>query len=265
MKKLAAVLAVILALVTCDLALWRNDYIIRSKDGFARNDFEITRLKHPETVWDRVYFGDGAVASGYVEEISTAMYINLGLEDCGITDLKKLIDGRYIRIGKELVIGLNYSVLTGGGANHRYAWRKSPIVPYVYYDRARIIECISGKNKNENQEKPLYHGSTDDVKVSGERDAERLESNLDALKSIIDYCDENKIRLRTVFLPWNGRYAKPDYMQAARSEAETLLNENNIEIYDLEDMVEPEYFYDATHMDYETGAPWFTELMDRWL
>lgn len=265
MKKLAAVLAVILALVVCDLALWRNDYIIRSNDGFARNDFEITRLKHPETVWDRVYFGDGSVASGYVEEISTAMYINLGLEDCGITDLKKLIDGRYIRIGKELVIGLNYPVLTGGGANHRYAWRKSPIVPYVYYDRARIIECISGKNKNENREKTLYHGSTDDVKVSAERDMERLETNLAALKSIIDYCDENKIRLRTVFLPWNGRYAKPDYMQAARSEAETLLNENNIEIYDLEDMVEPEYFYDATHMDYEAGAPWFTELMDRWL
>ncbi len=265
MKKLAAALAVILTLVVCDLALWRNDYAIRSSDKFARNDFEITRLKHPETVWDRVYFGDGSVAAGYVEEISTAMYINLGLEDCGLTDLKKLIDGRFIRIGKELVIGLNYPILTGGGANHHYSWRKKTLTPYVYYDRARIAQWLSGKNKNENQEKTLYYGSTDDVKVSAERDAERLETNLDALKSIIDYCDENKIRLRTVFLPWNGRYAKPDYMQAARSKAETLLNENNIEFYDLEDEVSSECFYDATHMNYETGAPWFTELMDRWL
>ena len=265
MKKLAAVLAVILALVTCDLALWRNDYIIRSKDGFARNDFEITRLKHPETVWDRVYFGDGSVASGYVEEISTAMYINLGLEDCGITDLKKLIDGRYIRIGRELVIGLDYSVLTGSGANHRYAWRKSPVVPYVYYDRARISEWMSGRNKNENREKTVYSGTEDEVKISADRGSERLNENLAALTDIINYCDENKIRLRTVFLPWNGRYEKPDYMAAARSEAVTLLGEHNIEVYDLENMVEPEYFYDATHMNCETGAPWFTELMDRWL
>lgn len=272
MKKIAVVLAIILTLMVCDAALTRSS-LIRNSDAFSRNDFEIVQKKHPETVWDRVFFGDSAVTSGYIEEISTAQYINLGIDGASAEDLLTLLKKRHIRVGHELVIGLNYFTLTGAGkTDPTYIWHKKEYVPYIYFDCARLKAFLKG-GRNENQEKQLYRGvmseSTAEEILNSreftEPSPEKIERNLNALGEIINYCEENEIRFRAVWMPWNAKYEQPACMGELRERTDNLLAEHDIYVHDLENEIETILFYDITHMDYDTGAPWFTELMDRWL
>ena len=48
-------------------------------------------------------------------------------------------------------------------------------------------------------------------------------------------------------------------------EANSIFAENGIDVFDMTYMVEPEYFHDIGHMDYEVGAAHFTELVDEFL
>ena len=106
MKKIVTIIAIVLAIAVGDLALTYNNFIVNS-DYFVKNDFEITQYKHPEKVWDKVFFGNSVVISAYMEDKSSKGYVNLGLDYGVVTDLWEMIEKKHINIGSELVIGLN--------------------------------------------------------------------------------------------------------------------------------------------------------------
>ncbi len=125
MKKITAIIAVLLMLAVGDLALTYNNFI-KDSDYFVKNDFEITQNRHPEKIWDKVFFGNSVVISSYIEDQSRSGYINLGLDYGVVTDLWDMLSKRHINIGSELVIGLNYLTLYDEfETNPTYIWHKS--------------------------------------------------------------------------------------------------------------------------------------------
>ncbi|MDY3972173.1 MAG: hypothetical protein SOZ28_05665 [Clostridia bacterium] len=287
MKKIAAIIAVVIAIAVGDLALTYNNFIADS-DYFVKNDFEITQCKHPEKVWDKVFFGNSVVISSYIEEQSTSGYINLGLDYGVVTDLWEMIEKRHINIDSELVIGLNYLTLYDEfETNPTYIWHKELYVPYAYFERDRFYPVITdgfdkllkGQNplpyKYLPQEKHVYHGAMSDRALADAMaryeeeffnlPTEKFEKNIEALEKVINYCNENNIRVRAVWMPWNPKYEQPALLGEVRAMADAVFNKYNVEVLDLENELPAEYFYDTGHLNYDVGSPKFTEMIDQWL
>ena len=143
MKKIVTIIAIVLAIAVGDLALTYNNFIVNS-DYFVKNDFEITQYKHPEKVWDKVFFGNSVVISAYMEDESSKGYVNLGLDYGVVTDLWEMIEKKHINIGSELVIGLNYLTLYDEfETNPTYIWHKKLYEPYAYFERDRFYPMIT--------------------------------------------------------------------------------------------------------------------------
>lgn len=287
MKKIAVIIAVVLAIAVGDLALTYNNFIADS-DYFVKNDFEITQNHHPEKVWDKVFFGNSVVISSYIEEKSSSGYINLGLDYGVVTDLWEMIQKRHINIGSELVIGLNYLTLYDEfETNPTYIWHKKWYVPYAYFERDRFYPMITdGFDKLLNkqnplpykylpQEKSVYHGAISDAALAKTLERyeeeffnlpnEKFEKNVEALEKVIEYCNENDIHVRAVWMPWNSKFGKPEILQRVRVMADAVFEKYAVEVYDLEDALPAEYFYDTGHLNYDVGSIRFTELIDEWL
>lgn len=287
MKKIAAIIAVVLVIAVGDLALTYNNFIVNS-DYFVKNDFEITQEHHPEKVWDKVFFGNSVVISSYIEEQSSAGYVNLGLDYGVVTDLWEMIEKRHINIGSELVIGLNYLTLYDEfETNPTYIWHKEFYVPYAYFERDRFFPMIEdGFNKllqGQNplpykylpQEKHVYHGAMSDRALEDAMaryeelyfnlPTEKFEKNIEALENVINYCNENNIRVRAVWMPWNPKYGQPALLEQVRVMADSVFNKYNVEVLDMENELPAEYFYDTGHLNYDVGSPRFTEMIDEWL
>lgn len=287
MRKIAGIIAVMLVLALGDLALTYSNFI-KDSDYFVKNDFEITQEHHPEKVWDKVFFGNSVVISSYIEEQSKSGYINLGLDYGVVTDLWEMIEKRHINIGSELVIGLNYLTLYDEfETNPTYIWHKKLYEPYAYFERDRFYPMITdgfGKLiRRENplpykylpQEKHVYHGALSDLALNDamaryeeeffNQPIEKFGKNLSALEKVLEYCKENNIRVRAVWMPWNPKYEKPALLGEVRAEADSIFIKHNIEAYDLEDTFSPECFYDTGHLNYDVGSPYFTNIMDEWL
>lgn len=287
MKKIVVIIAIFLAIAVGDLALTYNNFIADS-DYFVKNDFEITQCKHPEKVWDKVFFGNSVVISSYIEEQSTSGYINLGLDYGVVTDLWEMIEKRHINIGSELVIGLNYLTLYDEfETNPTYIWHKELYVPYAYFERDRFYPIITdgfdkllkGQNplpyKYLPQEKHVYHGAMSDRALADAMaryeeeffnlPTEKFEKNIEALEKVINYCNENNIRVRAVWMPWNPKYEQPALLGEVRAMADAVFNKYNVEVLDLENELPAEYFYDTGHLNYDVGSPKFTEMIDQWL
>ena len=287
MKKIVVIIAIFLAIAVGDLALTYNNFIADS-DYFVKNDFEITQCKHPEKVWDKVFFGNSVVISSYIEEQSTSGYINLGLDYGVVTDLWEMIEKRHINIGSELVIGLNYLTLYDEfETNPTYIWHKELYVPYAYFERDRFYPIITdgfdkllkGQNplpyKYLPQEKHVYHGAMSDRALADAMaryeeeffnlPTEKFEKNIEALEKVINYCNENNIRVRAVWMPWNPKYEQPALLGGVRAMADAVFNKYNVEVLDLENELPAEYFYDTGHLNYDVGSPKFTEMIDQWL
>lgn len=287
MKKIVAIIAVVLAIAVGDLALTYNNFIARS-DYFVKNDFEITQDHHPEKIWDKVFFGNSVVVSSYMEDRSSAGYVNLGLDYGVVTDLWEMIEKRHINIGSELVIGLNYLTLYDEfETNPTYIWHKELYEPYAYFERDRFFPMIEdGFNKllqGQNplpykylpQEKHVYRGAVSD-RAMAEKMTEyeqeyfslqigNFEKNISALEKVINYCTENNIRVRVVWMPWNPKYEKPQLLTDLKTYTNAVLSRLNVEALDLEDALPSEYFYDTGHLNYDVGSPRFTEMIDEWL
>lgn len=287
MKKIVVIIAIFLAIAVGDLALTYNNFIADS-DYFVKNDFEITQCKHPEKVWDKVFFGNSVVISSYIEEQSKSGYINLGLDYGVVTDLWEMIEKRHINIGSELVIGLNYLTLYDEfETNPTYIWHKELYVPYAYFERDRFYPVITdgfdkllkGQNplpyKYLPQEKHVYHGAMSDRALADAMaryeeeffnlPTEKFEKNIEALEKVINYCNENNIRVRAVWMPWNPKYEQPALLGEVRAMADAVFNKYNVEVLDLENELPAEYFYDTGHLNYDVGSPKFTEMIDQWL
>lgn len=287
MKKITAIIAVLLMLAVGDLALTYNNFI-KDSDYFVKNDFEITQNRHPEKVWDKVFFGNSVVISSYIEDQSRSGYINLGLDYGVVTDLWDMISKRHINIGSELVIGLNYLTLYDEfETNPTYIWHKSLYEPYAYFERDRFYPLIeNGFNKFLNKENPLpfkylpqekhvYHGTLsaralDETMERYEEEffnqpIDKFKKNLSALEKVIEYCEKNDIRVRAVWMAWNPSYGKPQIITEVRAAANEIFERHNVEVYDMEDALPAEYFYDTGHLNYDVGSPKFTEMIDEWL
>ena len=287
MKKIVVIMAVVLAIAVGDLALTYNNFIADS-DYFVKNDFEITQNKHPEKVWDKVFFGNSVVISSYIEDRSASGYINLGLDYGVVTDLWEMIEKRHINIGSELVIGLNYLTLYDEfETNPTYIWHKELYEPYAYFERDRFYPIITdgfdkllkGQNplpyKYLPQEKHVYHGAMSDRALADAMaryeeeffnlPTEKFEKNIEALEKVIIYCIENNIRVRAVWMPWNPKYAQPALLGEVRAMADAVFNRYNVEVLDLENELPAEYFYDTGHLNFDVGSPKFTEMIDGWL
>lgn len=287
MKKIVTIIAIVLAIAVCDLALTYNNFIADS-DYFVKNDFEITQNKHPEKVWDKVFFGNSVVISSYIEEESSAGYINLGLDYGVVTDLWEMIEKRHIHIGSELVIGLNYLTLYDEfETNPTYIWHKEWYQPYVYFERDRFYPIITGgfdkllggqsplPYKYLPQEKHVYHGAMSDKMLEKTMEnyqeeffnlpVEKFSKNIAALENIINDCNDKNIRVRVVWMPWNPKFEQPELLGQVRELAQGVFEKYNVEVLDMENQLPEEYFYDTGHLNYDVGSIKFTQMMDEWL
>lgn len=290
MKKTGKILLTLLiaaALFVADFGLAHNNLVVNS-NIFVKNDFEITQFDHPEKEWGKVFFGNSVVISAYMEDKSTSGYVNCGLDYGVVTDLWEMIDEGYINIGSELVIGLNYLTLYDDfETNPTYIWHKKWYQPYAYFERDRFYPLITGCFERlingesvppmtyTYQNKAVYHGRIADEPLAdkfAEYEDEFFNKSIDcysknfaALEKVINYCNENNIRLRAVHMPWNPQFEKPDLVVEVRKKADEIFSKYNIEVLDLEDEFATECFYDTGHLNYDVGSEKFTELIDKWL
>lgn len=275
MKKFAVLIAVILVIAGCDMALTYNSVIPDSR-YFEKNDFEITKEKHTETVWDKVIFGNSVVSGAYIEDWGSG-YINLGLKGVEMTDLKKMLDTRHVKIGTELVIGLDYKMFCGGeNTEYEYIWNKKLYEPYVYFERERIIPVIKDFIEKNVTQKPQQ---TKEVKrgVAHDRDmlssaveyemltTDRLEENISAFEAVIAYCNEKGIRVRAVWMPKNPMFDRAEVLDDVRARVDAVLSLNGIGVYDMENIFAIGDFYDVSYLNYDIGSPKFTALLYSWL
>lgn len=281
------VIALAFVIAVSDLILTYNNFIAKS-DYFVKNDFEITQSKHPERVWDKVFFGNSVVISGYMEEQSMSGYINLGLDYGVVTDLWEMIKKHDINIGSELVIGLNYLTLYDDfETNPTYIWHKKWYQPYAYFERDRFYPIIAdgfsrlldGENplpyKYAEQEKSVYHGMVSEKAMQKKLEEYNEEyfnlplssfsENMEALEKVIKYCSRHDIRVRAVWMPWNTKYEMPSLLKNVKQQASDIFVKYDVEMLDLETEIPSEYFYDSGHLNYDIGAPRFTERLDQWL
>lgn len=287
LKRNLFVIMFLIVIAAADIFLTYNNFIATS-DYFVKNDFEITQRDHPERVWDKVFFGNSVVISGYIEEQSKSGYINLGLDYGVVTDLWDMIRKRNIEIGSELVIGLNYLTLYDDfETNPTYIWHKKWYQPYAYFERDRFYPIIAnGFTKLLNgeypfpytyakQEKAVYHGMVSEKAMLAKLEEYEEEyfnlplsafsKNMDALEKVIKYCNRHEIRVRAVWMPWNTKYEMPALLKNVKQQANDIFTEYGVETLDLETEIPPEYFYDSGHLNYDIGAPRFTERLDEWL
>lgn len=275
------------AVFAADTWLSHNNFIVNS-NIFVQNDFEITQRLHPEKTWDKVFFGNSVVISSFMEDKSSSGYINCGLDYGVMTDLYEMLEKKYINIGSELVIGLNYLTFYDDfDTNPTYIWHKKWYQPYAYFERDRFQPLItdyftriingdfSGPMTYLPQQKATYHGKVADRALSGKfeeyqdeffsKPIDKYSENLEALQKVIKYCDKHDIRLRAVWMPWNPMFEKPQLVEEVRSAADEIFSQNNIEVLDLEDSFGEECFYDTGHLNYDAGSARFTEEIDKWL
>ena len=287
MKKIVTIIAIVLAIAVGDLALTYNNFIVNS-DYFVKNDSEITQYKHPEKVWDKVFFGNSVVISAYMEDESSKGYVNLGLDYGVVTDLWEMIEKKHINIGSELVIGLNYLTLYDEfETNPTYIWHKKLYEPYAYFERDRFYPMITdGFDKLLNgesplpykylpQEKHIYHGAMSDKMLEKTMEnyqdeffnlpTEKFSKNVAALEKIINYCNDNNIRVRAVWMPWNTKLEQPELLGEVKAMANEVFDKYNVEVLDMETALSPECFYDTGHLNYDVGSAIFTQKIDEWL
>lgn len=271
MKKFVIIITTVLLIALCDLAVSYSRFIADS-DNFIKNDFEITQSKHEENVWDKVFFGNSAVTSAYIEEESSAGYVNLGLNNTTLTDLAEILRRRYVNVGSELVIGLNYSLLYDSTEKiPSYIWYKKWYDPYVRFEWERICTAWNSEKKYSLQEKKLYVGTVSDAKLDEHHrkmenaSVEDFAENINALENIINYCREKDIRVRVIWMPYNPSVRKSDTETAVRLKVSKILEKYDTGMLDMERELPEEYFYDVERLGDEAGMSEFTKKLDEWL
>lgn len=285
--KIVLLLLLVASVVCGDYYFSHNNFIVDS-NIFVKNDFEITQQDHPEEVWDKVFFGNSVVISSYMEDKSSSGYINLGLDYGVVTDLWEMIDKGYINLGSELVIGLNYLTLYDEfDTNPTYIWHKKWYQSYAYFERDRFYPLLTGcferMIKGESippmtyayQKKAVYHGRVSDEALKEKykeyeneffnQPIDKFYDNIDALRKTIEYCNENDIRVRVVWMPWNPMFEIPELVKQVRNETDNVLRKYGVEVLDLENSFGTECFYDTGHLNYDVGSEKFTQEIDKWL
>ena len=282
-------LTLLLLLIVTDIILTRVNPL-KYCDSIHKDDFELTQLAHPERVWDKVFFGNSSVISGYLEEESVSGYVNLDMDYGMVTRIKEMLEGGPITVGSELVLGLNWdSMYDEMDTDPTYAWHKDWYEPYFYFQRDRLNYLITnGVTRKLNgwsffthyyaehpDGKEYYHGRMTEEEMDARmvrlydlfwsHGTGMYEENLAALADVFDFCAKNDIRVRVVWLPWNPEVEQNECDLYVYGRTMELCQERGVEFYDMTDALPAECFYDTGHLNYEVGAPAFTEMIDPWL
>lgn len=281
------IFGLIAAVTIFDIFLASIDPVGKS-DLFRKNDFEKIKLTHPEEIYEKVFYGNSVVISGFIEEESKSGYMNMGMDYGTIEDLSKILKKNMISIGTDLVVGVNYLVfLDTLDTNPTYPWHRKIYEPYLYFQRDRlhafimdgIDNILRGEKfvtvRHTDLNRYVYYGVLSDEeldkKIEGYKKfywnigIEHYEKNYKALQKLINYCRERDIELRFVWFPWNDYIAKPENVVAVEKKAKEIMEYNDIEYIDLADAFGREYFHDLGHLNYELGAVEFTKEIDKWL
>lgn len=275
--------------IISDITLTVLDPISKSA-YFPKNDFAITQMKHPEKIWDKVFYGSSVVVNSYVEEESQSGYYNLGISYGTVSDIYEMLDKNYAQIGSELVIGLNdVSFVDWLDTNPTYPWHKKWYQHYVYFRRDHISPLLKsaflnladfkapfGEAEYTNPGKLYVYGalSEEELQKSNQSMLERFgnctvekdcKKNFSDLEKLIKLCKKKNIRLRAVWMPWNPSVPIYDFARQVQNSANKIFEDNGIEVCDMTNSMEKECFYDIGHMDYGWGAVQFTKKIDLFL
>jgi len=272
-----AALLVFLILFDCGLAFFGEQVW-----PYAYNDYEVTRRDHPEAVWERVFFGNSAVISAYREEQSEADYVNLGMDYAVVTDLWDLLRKGHLKVGSELVIGLNlFTLYDDFDTNPAYLWHRGTLEPYAYFHRDKLMQiardvqklCRGGSVYKGG--KYLYYGSLPQAELQEKLDKYEqsyfclpiadFQENLRALDSLAAWCAVNGVRLRLLWMPFHPGVKRPALLQELRQTVNAWCRDRQIILNDMTDALSEACFHDVGHLNDETGANEFTEVVDPWL
>lgn len=249
---------------------------------YDSNDYEATRAAHPEAVWDRVFFGNSDVIAAYRENLSTAGYVNFGMDYGVVTDLWEILRQGHIQIGSELVVGLDvFALYDNFDTNPNYIWHRGPLEPYVYFHRDKLHRIAKNIKKIREGKtvrgfgKALYFGSMTDEELAQKIEkfetnyyclpVEDFRKNIATLDKIADWCDDNGVRLRILWMPFNPDVQRPELMLELMAIVNEWCAERGVIVADFSGAFEREYFYDVNHLNDEIGAAKFTEVIDQWL
>lgn len=262
---------------------------VSNSNLFYKNDYEKTILAHDnKTNYKDIFFGNSVVISAFDEEKTTSSYVNFGLDYGKISDLTKMLEKGYITVEDNIVIGLNYFTLMDTlDTNPTYPWHRNKLEPYLYFERDRLYNLIesnissllsTGKLSDityDDLSKSVYYGKMSEEELFEKMEIhkklywklgmENYKDNFKALQDLSDYCNENGIRLRAVWMPWNNDVKVPENPDRVKEIAIEILNENNIEVLDLENSFSNECFYDLAHLNLEIGSDRFTKEIEKWL
>ena len=286
-KRNAFLLLLALVLLAGDAALSRTDPV-RHMTSIWRSDYELIALEHPDMTFDKVFFGSSAVIASYIEGQNDTGYANLGIDYGVICDITEMLEKGLLTVQSDLVLGLNdISFLDTLPTNNAYPWHRQWYEPYLYFQRDRLGALVTKGVENllhgrpfiteryPDQRRAVYYGALSDAELA-ESETKMIErfgsmtpadcrENFAALDRLAAYCQAHQIRLRAVWMPWNGKTAIYPSAQALMDYANEQLDRLGIEVLDLTYAVPEEYFFDMGHLDYTVGAPWFTDLIDPWL
>lgn len=261
---------------------------VASSPLFRKNDFEKVLLENGGNRFECVFYGNSAVTSAYIREQSAADYDNMGLDYGTIEDITAILQKKLIVIGEDLVLGLNYNnFIDNFDTDSTYPWHRTPLQPYLYFQRDRVFPVIrDGIGRALNGEaflgprytdlkRAVYHGVMDEEKLSEKvekhrelfwwMDLSHCEKNLRALEKLIELCEQESIRLRAIWMPWNPKAESHSFVQAVQDAADRIFAERGVEVWDMTDTLSAEHFHDIGHLEYSAGAPVFTEMIDDWL
>ena len=286
MKSIGFIAAVLSVFILGDAFLSSAEPAARST-LFTKNDYEKTILAHGGGLeYDRVFYGNSVLISAFVVEESVTDYVNFGIDYGTMTDLRDMLKKGMLKPQKDLVLALNYFVfLDTMDTNPTYPWHRKTMEPYVFFERDRLHKfliseftgLLTGTKRTvyTELEKAVYYGMMTDeeldtkIKTHGDLfwglDTSYYKKNLDALKEVIKYCDENGVRLRAIWMPWNDYTQMPEIPAEVAVLADEIMTEAGVEIYDMTDSMPRDCFHDLGHLNYEHGAHVFTQEVDKWL
>lgn len=289
LKRYAFLLLLAAVLVGGETALNLTDPVSRMT-CIWRNDYELIRLQHPDMTFEKAIFGSSAVTASYIEGREGSVgYANIGMDYGTVKDITEMLEKGELTVTEDLVLGLNnLSFLDTLPTNATYPWHRKWYEPYLYFQRDRLEQLVTDgvtnllngepftKVDSSHQQRAVYRGalSDEDLMGSWESLVERFgettpevdcAENFAALDRLAAWCEDHGVRLRAIWMPWNGKLEIYPAAQAVMDYADQQLERLGIETLDMTRVVEDQYFFDTGHLDYDTGAPWFTDYIDPWL
>ncbi|KNF08356.1 hypothetical protein CLPU_8c01210 [Gottschalkia purinilytica] len=281
------IIALVLILTVFEFFITKLDPINKNL-VFYQNDFSKTVHSNPEMPWKNIFYGSSIVAGAFMDEKTSTDYVNMGIRYGKITDLEEMLKKNMLKVEDNIVIGMNvFTFLDELPTDPYYIWHKKIYEPYLYFYRGPILKYIETtyeqlKNNEEiNQvpdwvlQKQINHGRLSKEELDkkkneykkryGNLNIDDFNKNIESLKRVIDYCDKNNIRLRAIWMPWNPVDTQFSYVDELKKEVNSIFNNNKIEVLDWTNKYEEKYFHDLGHLNFEEGAPKFTEEIDKWL